>query len=411
MADRTEQLVGTLFRVLAVKGHTEAREALLDEYQSAATVDRGSLTDNLASELVGVLNARLGTDEQIDVLAAAVDRVLDRFAAVVETVPVAVLVVDERGSIRLWNDGAERIFGWSESEMRHRSYPSALAVTSDGTETFLARLRDGNRFDGVETRHRRKDGSILDVRIWAASSRTDDDGFGGGTVVISDITEQNQREQRLSVLNRVLRHNVRNDVTVVRGHLEMLAEDLPEDDEHVEAISDRLSDIVKLSEAARYSGQLNSDGVGEHGALDVASVVADRVDRLRTEYPSADIRVTAPESEPAAAHKLLPYALDNVLENALEHNDADVPRVEIDVSASEDAQDHVLVRIADNGPGLPEAEHEVLTSETETPLSHSDGVGLWLTRWIVRTSNGTLRVDDDPTGTRVTIRLPGADDA
>ncbi len=51
----------------------------------------------------------------------------------------------------------------------------------------------------------------------------------------SDISEQKQREQRLTVLNRVLRHNIRNDVTVIRGHLELLSDD--RESEHIAIIA------------------------------------------------------------------------------------------------------------------------------------------------------------------------------
>ncbi|MFB6123459.1 MAG: ATP-binding protein [Haloferacaceae archaeon] len=68
--------------------------------------------------------------------------------------------------------------------------------------------------------------------------------------------------------------------------------------------------------------------------------------------------------------------------------------------------------IADDGPGLPAVEREVLTAEMETPLNHSSGMGLWLTRWICRSSDGTLAVRDSHLGgTCVRIRLKSRTDA
>ena len=69
----------------------------------------------------------------------------------------------------------------------------------------------------------------------------------------------------------------------------------------------------------------------------------------------------------------------------------------------------MTVEIEDDGPGLPENEVALLTSETETPLVHSTGTGLWLTRWIVRTSGGRIAVDSGRfDGTRVRLELPRA---
>ena len=100
--------------------------------------------------------------------------------------------------------------------------------------------------------------------------------------------------------------------------------------------------------------------------------------------------------------------LDNILDNAVEHNDAETPLVEITVSTGEtSASGQTTVSVADNGPGLPDDEQAVLTSEKETQLNHSSGLGLWLTRWIVRNSNGTLAVEQSAwNGTRIVIRLP-----
>jgi len=67
-----------------------------------------------------------------------------------------------------------------------------------------------------------------------------------------------------------------------------------------------------------------------------------------------------------------------------------------------------LVRVADNGPGIPAFDREVLESGTaiET-LSHGSGLGLWLVYWVVRRSGGKVTVTDrDSVGTTVTVSLP-----
>ncbi len=249
------------------------------------------------------------------VLTRAAERLLNRFLTVVETAPVAIVIVDSDGAVQVWNDGAERLFGWSDAEMRGRVYPDALTAAVETDEQFHARLRDGEQLHGVETQHTHADGGRRDVRVWAAPIQTQADDFDGGVFVVSDITEQKRREQRLSVLNRVLRHNIRTDVTVIRGHLD----------------------------------------------------------------------------------------------NAVEHNDSDTPRVDIEATVtteSESAGRHVVVRVADNGPGLPPMERRVLASEVETQLDHSSGLGLWLTRWIVQSSDGSISVlDSDFGGTCVAVRL------
>jgi PAS domain S-box-containing protein len=407
MADHTEQLVGILFRTLSRGGHTEARESLLQSYQSAATTDRMELTEDLFSEIVTVLHEEIDTETEVEILTEAIERLLDRFSTVVEATPVGILVVDEDGRVQLWNSGAERLFGWSESAVRRQRYPDVLTDPAESADQLLPRLRDGKELHGIETQHVHQNGDILDVRLWGAPIQTGDE-FGGGVFVLSDITDQKQREQRLAVLNRVLRHNIRTDVNIVQGHLDALADDYPEENEHVRAMEERLSDIVELSDTARNIEQLRADTTAESSPIDVTHTLRERIDRVRAESRRVDITTDIPESCRVVAHDLLPYAFDNILDNAVEHNSAACPQV--DVSVSTDAsgpRGQVRVRIADDGPGMPASERAVLTAETETDLTHSSGVGLWLTRWIVRSSKGSIEITESEFGgTCVTIRLP-----
>ena len=310
--------------------------------------------------------------------------------------------------MQLWNDGAERIFGWQESEVLGESLSRLFREPSDRPIPSVPRQESGDQLTGLEARLPHKDGSLLDVRVWAAPLHNRDEAFTGATFVISDISEQKQREQRLSVLNRVLRHNIRNDVTVIRGHLDMLAETVPDDNEHVAAMEERLDNVVNLSETARHIEQLqNTENEEDLTTFELASVVGDQLERLRLDWPEAEISAVLPDSVTVVAHELLPYALDNLLENAVEHNDSDAPRVQVAVSRETEAPSgHARLTIEDNGPGLPRTEKRVLTAETETPLTHSTGMGLWLSRWIVHSSDGRLRVESSGCdGTRIDMEL------
>ncbi|WP_267164100.1 PAS domain S-box protein [Halovenus salina] len=403
MANHTEQLVGTLFRVLSEEGHPELQQALLEVYQSQATTDRGELTENLFSELVAILHEHVETQAQIEILTTAVERLLSRLTAIVDAAPVAMLVVDADNEIQVWNDGAERIFGWSDSEVRRRSYGEVLGATAETTE-ILTRLQNGKQLHGVETQHVDRHGTRLDVRIWAAPVQTHDTESTGGVCIVSDITAQKQREQRLAVLNRVLRHNIRNDVNVLQAHLDMLAEEYESENDHIQVMEKRITNIVELSQAARNIEQLKDDET-EQTIIELGPVLQERAEQLRVESPAARVSCEVPGSLPVVAHELLPYAFDNVLDNAIEHNSSAQPTVSVS-AAGNSSRNRVTVKISDNGPGLPSTEREVLTADTETALTHSSGLGLWLTRWIVRSSDGSITVEESSTsGTTISVCL------
>ncbi|WP_336337198.1 PAS domain S-box protein [Haloarcula brevis] len=347
MDDGVELLVGELFQSLTEAGHTETRQALLEAYQDSAVREREALSRTLLSEFLTLLDARLDRDAEVEILADSVGSLVERFSAIVQSVPAAVVVIDADGSIQFWNDGAERLFGWTEGQVTGRAYADTLGESPAELDELLGSLVDGESLTGVEACHRHANGSSFDVQLWGAP--LNGDGTDGASLVVNDITEQKQREQRITVLNRLFRHNIRNDVTVVRGHLDLLAEEC--DSEHVEVIADRIEDIRGLSEAAHQIEQLQHGDGSERTTFDLDALLRDRTGRLRAEQAAVDLRRNVRVEGRVVGHELLPYALDN----AVEHNDAATPRVEV-TAEPEAGTDRVTLTVADNGPGLPETQ-------------------------------------------------------
>ncbi|WP_251343108.1 ATP-binding protein [Haloplanus halophilus] len=407
----TDQIAGAVFRALTRRGHAEVERAALDAYAAvdeAEATDRERLSRTVFAELLTALDRHLDSDEQVDVLTAAVEDLVEQFSTVIDAAPVAICAVDGAGRIQLWNPAAERTFGLERSAALGQSFGVTWADDTDTADfdTFLDRLDDGERIVGEDARHRRPDGSLVDTRVWAAPLH---DGDPGAAFVVLDVTARRGRQQRLAVLNRVLRHNVRNDVNVVRGHVDRLADHVSDDDEarrSLRVARRRLDAIVDLSDTARRIERVADADRAETVRMDLPEVVADRVDRLRRAHPACVVRTSLPDGAAVRAHELLPQALDNVLENAVEHADSATPRVTVDLSTG--GGDRVTLRVADDGPGLPPVERRVLETGVETQLTHSTGLGLWLTNWIVRVSSGRIDVETGDEGTTVVLELPAA---
>jgi len=411
MNGSTDQVVGAVFRALTQRGHEDVERAVVDAYAAAdegVVADREGLSRTMFVELLDALDRHLGSEEQVDVLTAAVERLVDRFATVIDAAPVAICAVDTDGVVQLWNPAAERTFGRGRSSMLGRPFAAVWAEEDDTItlDACLDRLHDGERIVGADARHRRPDGSLLDTRVWAAPLA--EEGIAGAAFVVLDVTERRGRRQRLAVLNRVLRHNIRNDVNVAAGHLDRLAERLPDDDPSLRIVRDRLDGILELSDTARRIERVADADRTDTVTFDLADVLTDCIERLRRTHPDAEIHVTLPERAPVVGHELLPHAFENVLENAIEHNDAHHPHVAVDLTPPERDGSRFVVRITDDGPGLPPVERQVLRTAEETQLSHSTGLGLWLTNWIVRGSSGRVDVDGADDGTTVVIELPAS---
>lgn len=219
-----------------------------------------------------------------------------------------------------------------------------------------------------------------------------------------DITERKEREQQLAVLNRVLRHNLRNELNVILSNAELISRDATTDEsasraDTIASVSTRLMAVADKQRT--IASQLaTSDQVGFVNVSDLLSRLARRV---REKYPGATITVEPAELDDAFLSKHIEIAIAEVLTNAVEHADSDSPTVV--VSAETDGTT-LVIRVADDGPGIPVQEREVLGG-TEGDLLHGSGLGLWLVYWSVTGAGGTISFDaNEPRGSVVTIRLP-----
>jgi signal transduction histidine kinase len=217
-----------------------------------------------------------------------------------------------------------------------------------------------------------------------------------------------RRRQRLTVLNRVLRHDIRTEINVISGAAAQLAQAV-DDASAIETIESRSDKIVEISDNARRIETLIDRGGKTTKTVDVTDIVAENVADLEDRWPSVEVHTDVPEATDVVSNGLVDAAITNVLANAVEHNDADDPLV--DVSVESDGGER-LIRIADNGPGIPAQERDVFAEHDETDLQHSSGLGLWLVHWIVEDVDGTVEIEDrQPRGTVVTLRFPPPDAA
>ncbi len=234
--------------------------------------------------------------------------------------------------------------------------------------------------------------------------------------------------QQASVLHRLLRHNLRNACTVIQLEAEKLATATatPEDSDDerarpARAIERQVEALLELVEKSRHLRQI---ALGEQARipLDLVDVVDAEVERFESGDHDANLTVDAPDEAWVQAYPEIEVVVRELLENTVEHcreepaatatpdggtahtkwtHDA----VDVDIAVQQRG-DIVTLTIADDGPGLPPMEREVLEHGMEQPLRHSQGLGLWVAQAIVGDSGGELSVGDrEPSGTIVRVTL------
>ena len=265
-------------------------------------------------------------------------------------------------------------------------------------ESMLADIEAGDPAESYEFEYRlrRPSGEVRWVHSTGYTVELPGEGrrFVG---IVEDVTERKRREQRLEVFNRVLRHNLRNQVDVIRSHAEVLADQTSED--HPERIIAAVDELATIGARARKTDQIMSVEGGPT-ELDLAETLRETVEKVCPRDDTTTVTTELPEHATLRTNEqAVTTAVESALENALEHAESS-----IGVSVEESPEGYT-VTVNDDGPGIPRDELVPIEAGTETTLRHGRGLGLWQLRWSVDEINGELSFDTT-NGTTVRITVP-----
>lgn len=312
------------------------------------------------------------------------------------------------------NDRLEEIYGYSADELRTMGIGEYTAPsTRFSQETAIQRIQraasgEPQTFDW---QIKRSNEELRWVRIHLSATYID-----GKRCVISevqDVTEYRARERRLRLLSRIIRHNLRNKTNVLMGYADRVKKAVEDEslEQEIETILNISTEMGGLSDSVKQIEEIAEPDATERSPTDLRVVARSLVASAHKTYPDANLSVTAPEPVWVIADKGIRYAIEHAIRNAVEHNDRETPMVMIAVESG-GPDGHGVVRIADNGPSIPDTETEVLKEDVETSSTfHGTGVGLWVIQWCVESLGGELTFEENaPRGNIVSISLPKAND-
>lgn len=225
-------------------------------------------------------------------------------------------------------------------------------------------------------------------------------------------TERELRTTRdqLAVLNRLMRHDIRNDLSIVVGRASELSAHV--DREGQELLSEVLvagNHVLQLTRTIEDS--VESITSGDEPVLtpvNVRSVLSAEIETARNLYDHGEIVVEGgiPAVE-VRATGLLSSVFGNLISNAMLYNDADEPEVRIGVEVDEET-DRVHVSIADNGPGISPHRADDLFDKPTGGTGGGTGTGLYIVDRLVDQFNGDVRLSTSGQGTTFVVTLEQA---
>lgn len=224
-----------------------------------------------------------------------------------------------------------------------------------------------------------------------------------------DPAERLKRQRDdLRLLNQVTRHDIRNDLQVVGAYAELLDDHVDEQgQEYLDVIKRNTDSAVALTTTVRDLAEVMLRDDAEPGHVSLERTLSQQVEEIRSAYSEAVFTVEG--SLPAVevrADEMLTSVFRNILRNAVQHNDKTPPTVAVSATADE-TNGVAEVRIADNGPGIPENQRGDVFGKGEKGLdSPGAGIGLYLVRSLVEIYDGEVWVEDnEPAGTVFVVRL------
>jgi PAS domain S-box-containing protein len=343
------------------------------------------------------------------------EQALERYERLVDNLPIGVYryTSEPTDEFTLVNDAMAEMFGADSKEQLLNRPTRDFYVDPADHAALHERLVAQSVVRSIEERLETLDGRTIWGEITAIAADVDGEMVVDGAV--QDITERKKYEQRLmeqrdnlEILNQVLRHDIRNDLQLVTAYADIIADEceLEEVQPYLDTLWSSADHAVELTRTARDMADVMLTTADDRQQITLQSPLETELEEIRSTHPEATVAIDgAIPSVTVVGNDMLASVFRNLLKNAIQHNDKETPKVT--VSATE-RDESVVVRIADNGPGVPDEQKDDIFGKGEKGLdSHGTGIGLYLVQTLVETYGGDMWVaDNDPEGAVFVVELP-----
>ena len=358
-----------------------------------------------------------------DALSTAVDAPEKVFAreahlrSILESIPDAMIVIDERGRILSFSAAAEKMFGFSESELLGENVSTLMpSPDRERHDSYLARyLTTGERKIigiGRVTTARHRDGSTFPIDLHIGEARIDNERVFTG--FIRDLTERQQTELRLHDLqgelahvSRVtamgtlatsIAHELNQPLTAIANYVETAQELLDDPNEETlaivrEALGECAVQSVRAGQIVRRLRDFISRGETERRVESLSRVVneASALALIGAGERGIEVQVRLdPRADQVLIDRIqVQQVVLNLVRNAIEAMAASNVR-RLGITSRKAGDDYVEVSIEDSGPGLPEEVAEHLFQPFVSTKSEGMGLGLSICHTIINGHGGRI---------------------
>ena len=337
---------------------------------------------NEVTSIVGVIR---------DVTERKLVEELKRFKTLLNYSTDAIFIIDENGKIVDINKEAKK---WICECRKHKNECNKIYEVIRGnwnSEVFEGTVAESGRKVLVNVKSAAFGNQLY--RIVTAKDITD---LKKAQEKIRDMYEQ------LKFMNSLLRHDISNSITAIAGYLEMYKE--TGEAEYINKIEKILDNCIELINSIKKIELALHDN-NELTCINIKDTIHNIVETIKDKNVSITMNV---DECSVIADEFVYSVFENLLSNAVIHNDKEEKKIFIDVKCNDK---WVEVKIADNGPGIPaEIREEVFKKGFKFGVTGRTGIGLYLVKSLMEKYGGTVEVKDNkPEGCLFVLKFKRCD--
>lgn len=333
----------------------------------------------------------------------ALKKTTGRLEALLEALPVPVCVLDTDGTVKRWNQAAEETLGYTADQLIGQQY--SLLIDTEEFASLLERVGTGETIEDYRTDIRARDGSRIPVEVDVRPIY--DDGSVSGIVgIATDLSDRDQRKQQLDILHRVARHNLRNELTVIRGWGEAVEDTGFETGKAIAEIMNASDRLLELSDEIGNIQRPVSEERHGTTSRDISSLLTTLSEQLLTNESVVDTELAAKSTAGQVRAKAV-EATSELFDTMFQCNGSAAVRLEVDA-----ADNHITLFVTSDTPMFCSGDRVLIQEGTETALDHASGLKTARSYLAIQSVGGAVSLESGPTdapATSLRIEFPRVD--